>query len=187
MLTSLFLRILRAGVRHRDLQLRDLFDRSLPMQDAIMDRWERAESLGFGPGSSVYNSCAIFGDVTVGENTWVGPNTLLDGSGGALSIGSHCSISSGVQIYTHDTVLWAISGGVRDRVVGPVSVGNCVYIGSQSIIAHGVTIGDRSVVAANSFVNKDVQASSVVGGSPARILGSVVGEGENVRIEFESQ
>ena len=48
--------------------------------------------------------------VTVGAGTWIGPNTLLDGTGG-LSIGASCSISAGVQIYTHDSVMWALSGG----------------------------------------------------------------------------
>ena len=88
------------------------FSRTLPFGDYVVDRWEKARLLGFGEGTSIYDSALVLGDVSVGENTWIGPGTILDGTGG-LSIGSFCSISAGVQIYTHDTVAWATSGGVE--------------------------------------------------------------------------
>ena len=47
---------------------------------------------------------------------------------------------------------------------------NDVWIGVDSVIRRGVTIGNGAVVGANSFVNKDVPDFAVVGGSPARIL-----------------
>jgi maltose O-acetyltransferase len=53
------------------------------------------------------------------------------------------------------------------------------------VISAGVTIGSRSVVAANSFVNDDVPETTIVGGTPARKIGSVVGEGEQVRMVFD--
>ena len=67
----------------------------------------------------------------------------------------------------------------------PVRIGDCVYVGSQSIIASGVTIGTRCVVAANSFVNDDVSDGIVVGGSPASRIGVVIGEAHEVRIVFD--
>ena len=54
-------------------------------------------------GTSCYNNVLIIGDVKVGKNTWIGPNVILDGSGG-LEIGDFVSISAGVQIYTHDSL-----------------------------------------------------------------------------------
>ena len=91
-------------------ELRQRGQRDLPLEELLFDRWERARALGFGDGTSVYHNSYIYGDVQVGAHTWIGPFTLLDGSGG-LRIGSYCSISAGVQIYTHDTVAWAVSGG----------------------------------------------------------------------------
>jgi carbonic anhydrase/acetyltransferase-like protein (isoleucine patch superfamily) len=91
--------------------LRTRWSRSLAFADAIFDRWERAQTLGFGAGASIYDSAMDYGDVEVGAETWVGPFVVLDGSGGGLRIGEYCSISAGVQIYTHDTVFWALSGG----------------------------------------------------------------------------
>lgn len=182
-----FVELLRTCYQANDDRLREAFQRSLPFQDAVFDRWERARQLGFGENASIYNSAAIFGEVSVGANTWIGPYTLLDGSGGGLEIGVFCSISSGVHIYTHDTVLWALSGGVKPRAEGAVKIGDCVYIGSQSIIASGVTIGSRCVIAANSFVNDNVPDGTIVGGSPARRIGVVVGEADQVGLVYDSK
>ncbi len=94
-----FAELLRESYLATDERLRAEFQRSLPFQDAMFDRWERAKRLGFLAGASIYNSAAVFGDVKAGAATWIGPNTLLDGSGGGIEIGAHCSISSGVHIY----------------------------------------------------------------------------------------
>ena len=90
-----------------------------------------------------------------------------------------------MQIYTHDTVQWALSGGVLPKRTGAVSVGNRVYIGSQSMIRHGVSIGDGCVIAANSFVNSDVASGQIVGGTPARVIGRVTGQGADVQLVFD--
>lgn len=176
--------LLKNCYHEREKFLQEKFGRSLPFQDAMFDRWERAEKLGFGNGASVYNSSAIFGKVSVGKNSWIGPNTILDGSGAELTIGSYCSVSAGVHIYTHDTVLWALSMGELDKHVASVTIGDAVYIGSQSVIAAGTSIGTRCVIAANSFVSGNVPDGTVFGGSPARQLGVVTGFGVETRIEF---
>jgi acetyltransferase-like isoleucine patch superfamily enzyme len=144
-------------------------NRSLPFADLMFDRWDRARSLGFGEGTSVYDSCCIFGKITVGKNTWIGPFTVLDGSGG-LEIGGNCSISSGVQIYSHDSVEWAVSGGEKPYLYAPTRIGSNCYIGPNTIISKGVELGDGCVVGANSYVNKSYPAGSRIAGSPARLL-----------------
>ena len=96
-------------INQRKLWLRK-WNRCLPLGDYIVDRWEKASSLGFGEGTSVYDSSLVLGDVKVGKNTWIGPFTVLDGTGG-LEIGDYCSVSAGVQIYSHDTVDWAVTRG----------------------------------------------------------------------------
>lgn len=178
-----FLRMLHQAHLTRQEELLE-WDRSLPFQDAMFDRWERARRLHFGEGASVYESASVFGSVRVGRDTWIGPNVLLDGSGGGLTIGRCCSVSAGVQIYTHDTVRWALSGGIVTRSTAPVSVGDCTHLGSQSIVAAGVEIGSQCVVGANSFVNRDVPDRTIVVGTPARVVGYVEGEGEAVRLVF---
>lgn len=144
-----------------------LFNRVLPFNELLNDRWEKAKYLGFGKGTSIYDSSYIFGNVSVGENTWIGPFSILDGTGG-LAIGSNCSISSGVQIYTHDSVNWAISGGKEQYEYSPTRIGNNVYVGPNTIIAKGVSIGEGTIIGANSFVNKSFPNNSKIAGTPAR-------------------
>lgn len=108
----------------------------------------------------------MLGDVNVGKHTWIGPFTVLDGSGGGLTIGDYCSISAGVQIYTHDTVEWAISGGTYAPARASVSIGSRCYIGPNVIISKGIAIGDRCVIGANSFVNKDIPSGMRAWGTP---------------------
>ncbi len=168
-----FLASLRDVYKERAAELRDKFNRSLPFQDALFDRWKRASELGFGKGASIYNSAVVLGDVRVGADTWVGPYVVLDGSGGGIDIGSTCSISSGVHIYTHDTIGWALSGGRFGPYQAPVSIGDCCHLGAQSVIRAGVNIGSRCVVAANSMVHNDVPAATIVAGTPARKIGIV--------------
>jgi acetyltransferase-like isoleucine patch superfamily enzyme len=174
---------LQAVRRSADDDLRERWDRSLSFGDALFDRWERAQRLGFAEGASIYDSALVYGDVRVGADTWVGPGALLDGSGGGLVIGAWCSISAGVQIYTHDTVLRSLSLGLREREVGPVRIGDGCHLGGLSVVAPGVAIGDRCVVGAHSFVKQDVPDRTVVAGTPARVIGRVVGDGEDVHIE----
>ena len=131
------------------------WDRHVSIQDLLSDRWETAKFYGFGEGTSCYNNSLIQGDVKVGKNTWIGPNTVLDGKG-SISIGDFCSISTGVQIYSHSSVKWSTSLGKLPLEYSPVKIGNGVFIGPNSIIQMGVTIGDKAIIGAMSFVNKNV-------------------------------
>jgi acetyltransferase-like isoleucine patch superfamily enzyme len=145
------------------------YDRYLPLSELLIDRSKKAELLGFGKGTTIHDSSHVYGDVTIGENTWIGPFTVLDGSGG-LSIGSNCSISSGVQIYTHNTIDWAISGGKKPYEYDSVVIENNCYVGPNSIIQSGVIIKSGTIIGANSFVNKNFPKGSKVFGNPAKLM-----------------
>ncbi len=160
-LTNLF-KSLRDDKRNR-------FNRVLPFGEYIVDRWEKAHYLGFGEGSSIYDSSLVFGDVKVGKNTWIGPITILDGSG-RLIIGNNCSISAGAQIYSHDSVAWATSGGVNAYEYGLTIIEDNCYIGPNTVIAKGVKIGTGSVVGANSYVDKSWPQGSKIAGNPAKSI-----------------
>jgi len=149
---------------------RQRHQRLLPLADYFVDRWDKARLLGFGEGSSIYDSSVVIGEVKMGKNCWVGPFTILDGSGG-LEIGDHCTFSAGVHVYTHDSVRTTLDDAPIERQ--PVKIGNRVYVGPHSVIARGVTIGDRVVVGANSLVLADVPSGTKVAGNPARHLGEV--------------
>ena len=171
-LKALFYRFIQSVLLQRRLDVSSRFNRVLPVGDYLSDRWEKARYLGFGEGTTIYDSSLVFGDVLVGEHTWIGPFTILDGSGGGLSIGSHCSISAGVQIYTHDTVNRSLSGGTAKIDTASTSIGSNCYIGPNTVISKGVTIGDNVVIGANSLVNKDIPSGKKAFGTPCRIVGN---------------
>jgi acetyltransferase-like isoleucine patch superfamily enzyme len=168
---AILLEELRALLSNERAIVQKRWRRSLPFTEYIVDRWEKAKALGFGEGCSLYDSVLVLGEVKVGEHTWIGPFTVLDGSGGDLIIGDYCSISAGVQIYTHDTVDWALSGGNSAPAQAPVRIGSRCYIGPNVIISRGVTIGDGCVIGANAFVNKDIPSGMCAWGSPAECQG----------------
>jgi len=184
-LISGFTGILNKRVRERS---KSKWKRSMPFYEEILGdkaRWDRARFLGFGERTSIYQSSYVFGDVKVGHDTWIGPFTLLDGSGG-LRIGSYCSISSGVQIYSHETSDWALSGGRAAYKKAPVSIGDCCYIGSATIVRMGVKIGNHTLVGAHSYVSRNIPRNSVAVGTPARVVGTVEVHGKNVRLNYTS-
>jgi acetyltransferase-like isoleucine patch superfamily enzyme len=149
------------------LEMLTKFKRHVSLADLLTDRWETAKFYGFGEGTSCYNNVLILGNVVVGKNTWIGPNVILDGSGD-LTIGDYVSISSGVQIYTHHTVDWSVSLGKEPIKRKPTKIGSGVYIGPNSVVQMGVTIGDGAAIGAMSFVNRDVPAGAKFFGIPAR-------------------
>lgn len=150
----------------RDIKRKE-FKRVLPFGDYMSDRFEKAKYLGFGEGTSIYDNVIVIGDVKVGKNTWIGPNVVLDGSGG-LFIGSNCSISAGVQIYSHDSVNWAISGGSEKYQYGKTVIGDNCYIGPNTIVSKGIEIGNNSVIGANSYVSSSLPPGSKAFGNPAK-------------------
>jgi acetyltransferase-like isoleucine patch superfamily enzyme len=143
-------------------------------------------SAAAGLPENPYNPHAwIIGSPVIGEGTWIGAFTLIDGSGG-LTIGRGCDISSGVHIYTHSTARRCVSGRAYPDVERePVVIGDRVFIGANAVVNMGVTIGDESVIGAGAVVTKDVPPRSVVAGVPARIVASVqLGDAEDPRPEF---
>ena len=143
------------------------WNRTLPFGEYFVDRWEKASELGFGKGASIYDSAVVLGEVKVGENTWVGPNVILDGSGG-LVIGSWCSLAAGVQVYSHDSVQWAVSGGQSEVERCPTKIGSRCYLGPNVVVAKGVKIGDGCIIGANSVVLSDLPENSKAFGNPCR-------------------
>lgn len=130
-----------------------------------------------GPGDNPYHPlCVLVGEPTIGEGTWIGPHTLIDGSGG-LTIGRGCDISAGAHVYTHSTVRRCVTERRGDLRRAPVSIGNFTFIGPNAVVLMGVSIGNHCVVGAGAVVTHDVPDRTCVVGVPARRVGSVSDDG----------
>lgn len=150
---------------------REKFNRRVPVGDLLTERTDNAKAYGFGEGTTMYDSVVVLGDVKVGTNTWIGPNVILDGSGG-LEVGGNCTICAGSQIYSHDSVRWAISGGKKPYDKSPTRIGDNCFIGPNAVISRGVTVGDGAIIGAMSFVNCDIPSGAKAFGVPAKLMQS---------------
>ena len=56
------------------------------------------------------------------------------------------------------------------KTKGKIEIGSDVWVGANSVITEGVTVGDGAIIGAGSIVTKDVDAFSIVVGNPARLL-----------------
>lgn len=122
--------------------------------------------------------CWIAGSPAIGEGTWIGAFTLIDGLGG-LKIGRGCNISSGAQILSHSTVRRCLSEKRHPEVdFKPTEIGDFVFVGSNAVVQMGARIGDHCVIGAGAVVLEDavIPAYSLVVGVPARVERDIRGE-----------
>ncbi len=93
-----------------------------------------------------------------------------------ISIGNHVCIT-GATFITHDGAVWVIKGlkpDVKDIVAyGKITIKDNVFIGKNTTILRGVTIGENTVVGACSLVNKSLEPNSVYAGVPAKRICSI--------------
>lgn len=124
----------------------------------------------------------IVGDPAIGEGTWIGAFCVVDGSGG-LTIGRGCDLSAGCQIYTHSTVRRCVSGRAHQEVERSATrLGDRVFVGANAVVNMGVSVGDGAVIGAGAVVTADVAPGEMVAGVPARVIGHVEIDGDEVSL-----
>jgi maltose O-acetyltransferase len=117
--------------------------------------------------AAIHINVKFFGKtISIGENSVLNSETLIDGRGGCI-IGNNVSISRKTTILTmgHDynNSSFNLKGGL-------VTIMDDVWIGYDSLILPGVTVGRGAVIAAKSVVTKDIPDYAVVAGNPAKII-----------------
>jgi acetyltransferase-like isoleucine patch superfamily enzyme len=111
--------------------------------------------------------------IRVGERTFVGESVIIRGQGG-VDIGKAVLIGPGAQILAinhnyGDPLAPILDQGISGK---GIVVEDGAWIGAGSMILDGVTIGRNAVIGAGAVVTKDVPASSVAVGVPARVIES---------------
>jgi acetyltransferase-like isoleucine patch superfamily enzyme len=107
-------------------------------------------------------------NISIGNNSVVNKKVLLDGRGGQLVIGNNVDIAQETNIWTleHD-----VHHDYHKDSGGDVIIEDYVWIASRVTILPGIKIGKGAVIASNSVVTKDVEAMTIVGGIPAKLIG----------------
>jgi acetyltransferase-like isoleucine patch superfamily enzyme len=119
-------------------------------------------------------NCRIQGKVEIGNRSSMAQNGSISGERVGVFIGEDVMIGPNVVIVAFNHGFSRINIPMKNQKneEEAINIGNDVWIGANVTISKGVSIGQGSIIAANSFVNKDVPAYSIAGGVPARVIGS---------------
>lgn len=106
-------------------------------------------------------------NITVGRNVFINACCHFQDHGG-VTIGDGCQIG-------HAVVFATLNHGIAPEerpftYPAPITLGKNVWVGSNSTILQGVTIGDNSVIAAGAVVTRSIPANVVAGGVPAKVI-----------------
>lgn len=123
------------------------------------------------------------GKLEIGAFCYIGDGVIISAAS-EVKIGAGTLIAHGAQIFDNDTHpvdpdqrithFKKLLGHKPERqyevASSPVSIGECCWIGLNSIVMKGVTIGTRSIVAAGSVVTKNMPENVLIAGNPAVVI-----------------
>jgi acetyltransferase-like isoleucine patch superfamily enzyme len=128
------------------------FNRSVPwpvhFTSLVLNHKTITIGSNIAPGLSI--GCYIQGSkgIKFGSNIWIGP---------------HCVIASA----NHD-----MDDYTKHTPSAPIEIGDCVWIGANSVILPGVKIGNNVIIGAGSIVTKDIPENSIAAGNPCKVIKS---------------
>lgn len=123
---------------------------------------------------TIYNNVIFWGpgSISVGDNSAIGDNVIIYSSeSGGVTIGNNSLVAANCYLIDSDHS-YSKDKLVREQplISKPIILEDDCWIGANSTVLRGVTIGEGAVIGANSLVNKDVSKFTVVGGVPAKEL-----------------
>ena len=96
---------------------------------------------------------------------------LLSKEAFLIEIGDNTTISTNVSFVTHDNSVKLVHPDKSD-IFGKISIGDNCFVGENSTLLYGITIGNRVIIAAGSVVTKSfLEEEIIIGGNPARKIG----------------
>ena len=133
----------------------------------------------FGKGEGAFVNPPFYCDygshIEVGKNFFCNYNcTIIDV--GMVRIGDNCLIAPNVAIYTAGHPLHPAARNTLYEYGIDVTIGHNCWIGGNTVILPGVTIGDNVVIGAGSIVTKDIPAWTVAAGNPCKVIREITEE-----------
>ncbi|WP_278377859.1 acyltransferase [Chryseobacterium arthrosphaerae] len=152
-------------------------------ENVVIDPTTSINNVKIADNVKIAKLCSIYGSeknqLEIGESSYVGMFSILNGFSRKLTIGKHVSIAQNVNIMTDSGPNASEEmQKIFPLISGEVQVGDHSWIGANVIIMPGVQLGKFCVVAANSFVNKSFPDYSMIGGNPAKLIKTLLSPDE---------
>ncbi|MGA8853038.1 MAG: sugar O-acetyltransferase [Christiangramia sp.] len=117
-------------------------------------------------------------NISIGENFYANYNcVILDCA--KVMIGDNVMLAPSVSIYTAGHPIDAEKRNQEWEYAIPVTIGNNVWIGGNTVINPGVQIGDNTVIGAGSVLTKDIPGNVIAAGNPCKVLREITEEDQN--------
>lgn len=117
-------------------------------------------------------SMFLISHMSIGANSFINRKCFFDdsGMGSSITIGDNVWLAPYVKVLciSHEYTNSKIRAG--ERIVKPVVIRDGSWIGVNTTILPGVTVGEGCVIAAGSVVTKDIPSNELWGGVPARFI-----------------
>lgn len=111
-------------------------------------------------------------NISIGDYSGIGRNSIIIASC-KLIIGQNVMIAPELIVFTANHEMKKDLPMIHQSItIAPVTIGNDVWIGARVTILAGVSVGDGAIIAAGAVVTKSVEPYSIVGGIPARPIGT---------------
>lgn len=130
--------------------------------------------------------------IDIGDNVFVGRNTIIYCQNGDIEIGDNTNIGSNCQIFSARKVQigknvliaaysYLVGGGhiyedtelpiiEQGRTASGIKIGDNVWLGASVTVLDGVTIGEGTIIAAGAVVTEDMPPFAIAGGTPAKVI-----------------
>ncbi len=138
------------------------------------------ENISLAKGFSMSKNCKLLArennaSISIGENVKLNHNVMINSDfGGTITILENVIIGPNTVLRSSDHKISKdklyISSG---HTGGEIFISSNVWIGSNVIITKDIRIGENSIIRAGSVVTNNVEANSIVGGAPAKNIGTI--------------
>ncbi len=117
----------------------------------------------------VFHNCQDYSNLVIGNNCHIGKDCFFDLRDKVI-IGDNVVISMQCTFITHIDMSKSDLTNLYKPTKAPIIIENDAYLGSGTKVLMGVRIGEKSFIAANSLVTKNVEPYTLVGGVTAKII-----------------